>query len=104
MKDHDEDKAAGRKTLPVQFGRHNATLFIIVPLALLGLLTFILFAIKNNWSLGHIVLNFIPYILLLISAFFSLKNQRGIAFYLFVVDGLMMIKAVFGIVSMLLLK
>ena len=103
LKDYEEDKSEGLKTFAVQFGVSNTINFIIFPLVLLGLAAFTVFSIKNNFQIGRIAMNAIPYMLLIISAY-SLRKKRSIIYYLFIIDGLMIAKAICGIVGMLLIK
>ena len=103
LKDYEEDKSEGLKTFAVQFGVSNTINFIIFPLVLLGLAAFTVFSIKNNFQIGRIAMNAIPYMLLIISAY-SLRKKRSIIYYLFIIDGLMIAKAICGTVGMLLIK
>lgn len=103
LKDYKEDKEQGLKTFAVQFGIQNTIRFIIVPLILVGLFSFYMFTIKHNFPLVRIAINSIPYLLLIISAY-SLTKKRSIIYYLSVIDGLMIVKAICGIAGVLLLK
>ncbi len=103
LKDYKEDKEQGLKTFAVQFGIQNTIRFIIIPLVLVGLFAFYMFTIKHHFPVSRIIINSIPYLLLLISAY-SLKKQRSIIYYLSVIDGLMIVKAICGIAGVMLLK
>jgi 4-hydroxybenzoate polyprenyltransferase len=104
IKDYDEDKEAGIKTFSVQLGIKKTILFIIIPLVIIGILAFILFVEKNNFPYQRILANAIPYILLIITAYSLLYKKRKIIYYLFVIDGLMIVKAICGIAGMILIK
>lgn len=104
LKDYDFDKAEGLKTYAVQLGISKTISFIIIPLVCLGILTFLKFhASIPSTNKPAIILNLIPYFLLLISAY-SLRKHKPIIYYLFVIDGLMIVKAVCGIIGALLIK
>ncbi|MBX2931215.1 MAG: UbiA family prenyltransferase [Chitinophagaceae bacterium] len=104
IKDFEEDKSEGLKTFTVQIGAKNTIRFIIIPLVIIGILAFVLFVEKNNFSYQRIIPNAIPYILLIITAYSLLYKKRKIIYYLFVIDGLMIVKAICGIAGMLLIK
>lgn len=104
IKDYEEDKVNGLKTFAVQFGASNTIRFIIIPLVLIGIFSFLRFTIHQGFPFLRIAINFIPYILLLISAYTLLHKKRSIIYYLSVIDGLMIVKAICGIAGVLLLK
>ncbi len=104
VKDREEDKKAGIKTFAVQLGIKKTILFIIIPLVIAGIVAFILFVEKNHFPYQRIMANAIPYILLLITAYSLIHKKRKIIYYLFVIDGLMIVKAICGIAGMLLIK
>jgi 4-hydroxybenzoate polyprenyltransferase len=99
LKDYDHDKQEGLKTYAVQLGIIKTISFIIIPLVCLGIITFLKFhaSIASN-NTPSILLNLLPYLLLLISAY-SLRKHKSIIYYLSVIDGLMIVKAVCGIVG-----
>ncbi|MEI9809109.1 MAG: hypothetical protein WDO16_15290 [Bacteroidota bacterium] len=71
-----------------------------LPLALAGLGTFIYYAITHQFNQIKLLLNVIPFVLLALVAW-SLRRRRSILYYLVVVDGLMLIKALCGSIAML---
>jgi hypothetical protein len=58
------------------------------------------YAMARHFSLVKIWLNVVPFLLLIIVAY-SLHRRKSIFYYLIVIDGLMLIKAIFGMVAML---
>ena len=52
-----------------------------------------------NWV--KVLLNTIPFLLLVVAAVSLLRRRRSLLYYLIVVDGLMLVKAVCGIIAML---
>jgi 4-hydroxybenzoate polyprenyltransferase len=103
IKDYEHDKAQGLKTFAVQFGERPTILYIIIPLVTIGMLAFLRFTIQHGFPTLRIAINSIPYILLLTSAFSLLHKKRSIIYYLFVIDGLMIVKALCGVAAVYLL-
>jgi hypothetical protein len=58
------------------------------------------FAVYRNFSPVTVLLNLIPFICLLVVAF-SLHKPRKILYYLIVIDGLLLVKAICGITGIL---
>jgi hypothetical protein len=103
LKDYEQDKEQQLQTFAVKFGVEQTIKWIIIPLAIFGILSFLKFTLQHQFPIIRILVNTIPYIFLLITAF-SLRKQRSIIYYLFLIDGLMLIKAICGISGMLLIK
>ena len=100
VKDYASDYLKHLKTFVVNIGLRNTIFFILFPLAILGLFSFIIYAELHEFPLPRVVLNIIPF-LLLITASFSLRKRRSILYYLIVIDGLMLVKGLCGTVAML---
>ena len=100
LKDYADDANKALKTFVVQFGLRKTIYFILVPLLLIGFLSFIIFAVYNHFGLVPVLINLIPFICLLYVAF-SLHQRKPILYYLIVIDGLLLVKAICGITSML---
>ncbi len=99
IKDYAADYNKSVKTFVVKYGLRNTIFMICLPLSLLGLGTFIAFGLFNDFPAMKIVFNTIPFIFLFIVAY-SLKNRRSIFYYLFIIDGLMILKAICGSIAM----
>lgn len=100
IKDIEIDRLEGLKTFPVQLGITNTIAFVIIPLILSSVLVILKAnALANNDSYTSLALNLFPYILLV---YFSntLQNHQKIMYYLFAIDGLMIVKAVCSILSL----
>lgn len=100
IKDYASDHAHGLKTFVVRLGLRKTIFYILLPLPVLGLLTFITYAHIHQFHTMRIVLNMIPFILLLFTAA-SLRKRRALMYYLVIIDGLMLVKAACGITAML---
>jgi 4-hydroxybenzoate polyprenyltransferase len=99
IKDYAADHNLQLKTFVVKVGLRKTIFMILIPLSLLGLSSFILFGIIRHFSILKIGLNVIPFILLITVAY-SLHKRKSIFYYLIVIDGLMLVKALCGITAM----
>ena len=100
IKDYAADSEQRLNTFIVKAGLRKTIFYIIIPLSLIGLGSFIFFAITHNFHILKILLNTVPFVLLLIAAY-SLKNRKSLMYYLILIDGLMIVKAVCGSVAMI---
>ncbi len=100
IKDYATDYNKQLKTFVVSFGLRKTIFSILMPLTIIGFVSFIFFVIINHFPIFRIVVNTIPFILLLIVAY-SLHQRKSIFYYLTIIDGLMFVKAICGVVGML---
>lgn len=100
IKDYASDYIRRLKTVVVKIGLRKTIFHILIPISLLGLLSFIYYAISYQFHTGKLLLNPIPFILLIITTF-SLCRRRSLMYYLVIVDGLMLVKGVCGSIAML---
>jgi 4-hydroxybenzoate polyprenyltransferase len=103
LNDYEHDKEQNLQTFAVKFGVEQTIKWIIIPFAILGILLLLKFTLQHQFPIIRILVNTIPFIFLLITAF-SLRKKRSIIYYLFLIDGLMIIKAICGISGILLIK
>lgn len=101
IKDYATDHSSRLKTFVVRLGLRKTIFNILIPLSLLGLFTFITYGLTHQFSSMKILLNMIPFILLLMTAV-ALRRRRPMMYYHVVIDGLMLVKAACGIIAMLL--
>lgn len=101
IKDYAADHNKQLKTFVVQMGLRKTIFYIIIPLTLIGLASFIVFAVSNHFPTLRILINVIPFIALILVAY-SLHERKKILYYLAVIDGLMLVKAVCGIAGIVL--
>ena len=99
IKDYAADHNLQLKTFVVKAGLRKTIFFILIPLSLLGLSSFVLYGIVRHFSVLKIALNVIPFLLLIMVAY-SLHKRKSIFYYLIVIDGLMLVKALCGIIAM----
>ena len=99
IKDYSTDYISRLRTFVVRLGLRKTIYSILLPLSVIGLGTFVYYAIRNHFHPMKVILNVIPFLLLLAVAY-SLLKRRSIFYYLVVVDGLMLIKAICGTIAM----
>jgi hypothetical protein len=98
VKDYASDYNKSLKTFVVYFGLRNTIFYILIPLSTIGLGTFIMYGINHDFSIQKLIINSIPFALLLRVAY-TLKSRKSIFYYLIVIDGLMLIKALCGSIA-----
>lgn len=100
IKDYAMDYNAQLKTFVVKFGLRKTIFFIIIPLSLIGFGTFLAFGYVNHFPMQRLFLNGIPF-LLLIAVAYSLHHRKSVLYYLIIIDGLMLVKALCGSLEMI---
>lgn len=103
IKDYAADHNGQLKTFVVRMGLRKTIFYIIIPLSIIGLGTFVLYGILRTFPALRILINTIPFILLIIVAY-SLHRRKSILYYLAIIDGLMLAKAICGIIGITLIK
>lgn len=99
-KDYASDYCCRVKTFVVQLGLRKTIFYLLVPLSAMGLSCFICYALLHHFHAIKLLLNSIPFILMIMVAY-SLRKRRPLLYYLVIIDGLMMVKAVCGIIAMI---
>lgn len=103
IKDYADDANRHLKTFVVRVGLRKTIFTILVPLTLVGLLAFSLFALESGFGLSRYLFNLIPFLLLLWVAY-SMHRRKPILYYLIIIDGLMLLKGICGILGSLLFQ
>lgn len=103
IKDYASDSNNQLKTFVVRVGLRKTIFNIIIPLTLAGMVSFFLFAWFHHFVPVRSVCNIIPFILLIVVAY-SLHQRKNILYYLAIIDGLMLVKAICGILGTVLTK
>ncbi len=101
IKDYASDYNKEIKTFVVKYGLRYTIFYILLPLSIIGFGSFIGVAILNSFSISRIIFNTIPFVALLF-VIYSMKKRRSILYYLIIIDGLLLLKAVCGSIGMLL--
>ena len=103
IKDYPSDSNLYLRTFVVSFGLRRTIYFIIVPLLIAGLISFCIFALIKEFSIIQFSFNLIPFLLTLAIAF-SMLRRHSIFYYLIVIDGVILVKALCGILGVLLTR
>lgn len=98
IKDYAADHSQKLSTFVVRKGLRNTIFYIVIPLSLIGLGTFVYYGITRQFHPFRITLNVFPFVFLIMGAY-SLHNRKSLLYYLTVIDGLMLVKALFGSVA-----
>lgn len=99
IKDYAMDHNLQIKTFVVKMGLRKTIFYIIIPLCITGLGFFITYALIRHFSIMKILLNVVPFVLLITVAY-SLHRRKSIFYYLIIIDGLMLVKAICGSIAM----
>jgi hypothetical protein len=100
IKDYAMDYNQQLKTVVVKLGLRKTIFYFIIPLCVIGLAAFLIYANSQQFSFMKICINTLPF-LAIITVAYSMSNRRSIFYYLMVIDGLMLFKALCGITAML---
>jgi len=99
IKDYAADHNAALKTFVVRFGLRKTLFWVIMPLAILGFVSFLRFTIYRQIGWERMLINSIPFVMLIIVSW-SMQRRKSILYYLAIIDGLMLLKAACGIIGM----
>lgn len=100
IKDYANDANQPLKTWVVKIGLRKTLFKLIIPIALISLGLYWLLAWIQGFSFFRILFNTIPYILL-ITVSTQMHRRKSILYYLAIIDGLMLVKAICGALGML---
>lgn len=100
IKDYAMDYNSQLKTFVVNHGLRKTIFYILIPLSVAGLGSFLLYGYTQHFSVQRIILNTIPF-LLMIRVAYALHRRKNILFYLILIDGLMLVKAICGSLGVL---
>jgi len=100
IKDYATDYNQHLKTFVVSFGLRKTIFYILIPLTVIGFASFLFFSSTHHFSAMQILINTIPFVLLLIVAY-SLQQRKSIFYYLAIIDGLLLVKAICGSIAVI---
>ena len=100
IKDYAIDSNHQLKTFVVEHGLRKTIFYLIIPLSSADLGSFLIFGLTHQFSTMKILLNTIPFILMILLAY-SLYKRHSILYYLVLIDGLLLVKAICGSVAMI---
>lgn len=96
LKDYEDDSNQQLKTFVVRYGLKKTIFFVLMPLLTIGVISLILFAHFRHFKTIILLFNLVPFILMLAVAW-SMLRHKNILYYLIVIDGLLLVKAICGI-------
>ena len=99
IKDYPTDANRHIRTFVVRHGLRKTIFNILMPLIAIGVLPMLLFAYLESFSLLHVFLSVLPFLLTIYLAY-SMHRRQNIMYYLMIIDGLILIKALCGIIGM----
>lgn len=102
VKDYPTDANRELRTFVVRYGLRKTIFNMLIPLLAVGLLSLLVFAYYRNFKLVQLGFNILPFIATIFVAY-SMRRRHKIMYYLMVIDGLILFKAICGITGMLLL-
>ncbi|WP_231427859.1 hypothetical protein [Pedobacter sp. Leaf250] len=100
IKDYPTDANKHLRTFVVRYGLRKTIFNILIPLLIIGLLSLAIFATYKGFGFPQVMFNILPFILTIYIAY-SMHRRKNILYYLMVIDGLILFKAICGIVGML---
>jgi hypothetical protein len=98
IKDYTADNNLELKTFVVRFGLLKTIYFIVIPITIIGWILIAVTATRLGIAVPRVLINAIPFALLIIAAL-SLLQRKPILYYLAVIDGLLLVKAICGIIA-----
>lgn len=96
LKDYEDDSNQQLKTFVVRYGLEKTIFFVLIPLLTIGVISLSLFAHFRHFKTIIFLFNLTPFILMLVVAW-SMLRHKNILYYLIVIDGLLLVKAICGI-------
>jgi hypothetical protein len=99
MKDYAIDSNSQLKTFVVRIGLKKTIYYVLIPLLVTGILSLSAFAYIMHFSVLRYLINLIPFVLTGIVAY-TMNKRKKIFYYLIVIDGLILVKAICGIAAM----
>ncbi|MGY3052936.1 putative membrane protein [Pedobacter sp. UYEF25] len=99
IKDYPTDANKQLRTFVVRYGLRKTIFNVLMPLVCVGVLSMLVFAFLEHFSTIHIFLTILPFGLTIYLAY-SMHKRHKIMYYLMIIDGLILVKALCGIVGM----
>jgi len=103
IKDYPTDANKHLRTFVVRYGLRHTIFYILIPLLIIGLISLFVFAYVKGFGLLQVSFNVLPFILTIYIAY-SMHQRKNILYYLMVIDGLILFKAICGIIGMQFVK
>jgi hypothetical protein len=98
IKDYATDSNMKLKTYVVEHGLRTTIFKILIPLSVAGLGSFLVYGFMRHFSEMRIFMNTIPFLMMITFAYY-LHRRQSIFYYLVLIDGLMLVKALCGSIA-----
>ncbi|WP_316799832.1 UbiA family prenyltransferase [Pedobacter frigidisoli] len=99
IKDYPTDANKHLRTFVVRYGLRKTIFNILIPLLIIGLVSLGVFASYKGFGVPQVLCNVLPFVATIYIAY-SMHKRQNILYYLMVIDGLILFKAVCGIIGM----
>ncbi|MBE9598229.1 UbiA family prenyltransferase [Pedobacter sp. MC2016-24] len=99
IKDYPTDANKHLKTFVVRLGLRKTIFYLLIPLLLVGMVSLYIFVSYKGFGTIPFLINLLPFILTIYLAY-SMRRRKKILYYLVVIDGLILFKAICGITAM----
>jgi 4-hydroxybenzoate polyprenyltransferase len=101
IKDEQSDRKQQIRTIPVLLGIRQTVYFIIIPLTIINLFikATVMYAYQNPFL--PIIIRAVPNIIL-VAVSLQVRSKKSTLYYLAIIDGMMLVKALTGIISIYL--
>lgn len=103
IKDYPTDANKHLRTFVVRYGLRKTIFSILIPLLIIGLIALGIFADYKGFGWPQVICNVFPFLLTIYVAY-SMHRRKNILYYLMVIDGLILFKAICGIIGMQFVK
>lgn len=100
IKDYANDSNSLIKTFVVKKGLRTTLFSIVIPISVVAIGSFATFGFVHHEKWERLLMNLLPFLALIVVAW-SMRKRRSIVYYLIIIDGLMLFKAICGILSIL---
>ena len=101
IKDYPTDANKDLRTFVVRYGLRRTIFFILIPLLVIGWVSFLIFAYYRDFPLLQLLFNTLPFIATIAVAY-AMRKRHKILYYLMVIDGLILFKSLCGILGVLI--
>jgi 4-hydroxybenzoate polyprenyltransferase len=98
IKDVQLDQKQKLRTIPVILGVQRTIYFVIIPLLIMNLLLKTIYMMANEMLVMQIIIRDLPNIVLIWLSL-QVRQRKSTLYYLAVIDGMMLVKAITGIIS-----
>jgi hypothetical protein len=98
IKDYPTDANLHLRTFVVRFGLRKTIYYILIPLSVIGLISFCVFGYFHHFTALQMAINILPFLLTIYFAY-TLHKKKSLLFYLMAIDGIIMFKALCGIIA-----